>query len=255
MYIGPNDCCRIARGPGSDFTRAELEAALRAMTGEAFRLESLVLPSYIKALCEDQDLRSAVLASMPTLDEGVLAVRQMGGDPNRRIHIPGASPDRQQRTSQGPGGPSHGGPAPAGKGKERVSVPEHRHKDNAGAAPTRRDDEAHGAAPRGAAKQRGPRPWRLQCGDGSFVGELAPKRQKSAGAERQSKAPPPPPQRQQPEGRPEEVRRSSSEQQIPPSPPTTQRPATPPPPPEPAPQAPSPPPRASAAGKGIPPMA
>jgi hypothetical protein len=54
MYTGTNDCCRIARGPSSEFTRAELEYAIRAMTGEAFSLESLVLPSGIKALCEDQ---------------------------------------------------------------------------------------------------------------------------------------------------------------------------------------------------------
>jgi hypothetical protein len=56
MYTGLNDCCRIGQGPGSEFTRAELEASLRAMTGEAFSPESLVLPSRIKALCEDQAL-------------------------------------------------------------------------------------------------------------------------------------------------------------------------------------------------------
>jgi hypothetical protein len=53
MYTGPNDRCRIARGPGTDFTRAELEASIWAMTGEAFTLESLVLLRGIKALCED----------------------------------------------------------------------------------------------------------------------------------------------------------------------------------------------------------
>jgi hypothetical protein len=85
MYTGLNDCSRIVRGPGSEFTRTELEAALRAMTGEAFSLESLFLPSGVKALCEDQALRSSVLASMPTLDKGGLAVRQLGGDPNRGL--------------------------------------------------------------------------------------------------------------------------------------------------------------------------
>jgi hypothetical protein len=171
MYTGTNDCCRIARGPGTNFSRVELETAFRAMTGEAFSLESLVLPSGIKALCEDQALRLTVLASMPTLDEGGLAVRQLRGDPNRGIHIPGASPDRQQRANQGPRGPSPGGPGPAGKGKDKVLVPEHRHKDNVEGSKTRR----------------------LQRGDGSFVGEPAPKRQKMAEAERQSSAPPPPP--------------------------------------------------------------
>jgi hypothetical protein len=200
MYTGPNDCCRIARGPGIDFTRAELEVAIRGMTGDAFSPESLVLLSGVKALCKDQALRASVLASMPTLDEGGLAVRQLGGDPNRGLHIPGASPDRRQRTSQGPGGPRPGGLAPAGKGKDKIPVPEHHHKDHTEGSKSRR----------------------LQRGDGSFIGEPAPKRQKTAEAERQSGAPPPSPQRQQPEGRPEEARRASPEQQIPPPPPMSQ---------------------------------
>jgi hypothetical protein len=89
-------------------------------------------------------------------------------------------------------------------------VPELRHKDNVGAAPTRRDDEAQGVAPAWSSQAEGSKARRLQRGDGSFVGEPAPKRQKTAEAERQSRAPSPPPQRQQPEGRPEEVRRPSS---------------------------------------------
>jgi hypothetical protein len=184
MYTGSNDCCRIARGPGTDFTRVELEVAIQGMTGDAFSPESLVLPSGVKALCEDQALRSSVLASMPTLDEGGLAVRQLGGDPNRGIHIPGASPNRQQHASQGPGGPSPGGPAPTGKGKDKVPVPEHRHKDNAGAAPARKDDETQGAAPARSSQAEGSKSRRLQRLDGSFVGEPAPKRQKTAEVER-----------------------------------------------------------------------
>jgi hypothetical protein len=79
MYMGSNDCCRIVRGPGTDLTCAELGAAIRAVTGETYSLELVVLPRGIKALCEDQAVPSAVLASMPTLDEGGLAVRQVGG--------------------------------------------------------------------------------------------------------------------------------------------------------------------------------
>jgi hypothetical protein len=41
MYTGSSDCCRIMRGPGIDLTRAELEAAIRAVTVEAYSLESL----------------------------------------------------------------------------------------------------------------------------------------------------------------------------------------------------------------------
>jgi hypothetical protein len=158
MYTGPNDCYRIARGPGTNFTTAELEVAIRGMTGDTFSLEALILPSGVKALCEDQALRSSVLASMPTLDEGGLAVRQVGGDPNRGIQISGTSPDRQQRTDQGPGGPSHGGPAPAGRGRRRCrcrsTVTRTMWVPPRPGGTTRR----RGRPPRGAAKQRGPRP-------------------------------------------------------------------------------------------------
>jgi hypothetical protein len=248
MYTGLNDCCRIARGPDTDFSRAELEVAIRGMTGEAFSPESLVLPSGVKALCEDQALRASVLASMPTLDEGGLAVRQLGGDPNHGLHIPGATPERQQRASQGPAGPSPGGPAPSGKGKEKVPVPEHRHKDNAGAAPAQRDDGAQGMAPARSSQAEGSKSRRLQRSDGSLVGEPAPKRQRTVEAERPSGAPAPPPQRQQPERRSEEMRRPSPRQQTPPPPPPTRRPATPPPPTKPRPHTPPPPPEAPVAG-------
>jgi hypothetical protein len=65
------------------------------MTGEVYTPKSLVHLRGIKALCEDQAMRSAVLASMLTLDEGSLAVRQVGGDPNHGIQIPGTSLDHQ----------------------------------------------------------------------------------------------------------------------------------------------------------------
>jgi hypothetical protein len=54
MFTGVNDCCRIVRGAVTDLSGAELEASIRAMTGEAYTSESLVLPRGIKALCEDQ---------------------------------------------------------------------------------------------------------------------------------------------------------------------------------------------------------
>jgi hypothetical protein len=200
MYTGSNDYCKIVCGHGTDLTRAELEASIRAMTGETYTPESLVLPRGIKALCEDQAMRSTVLASMPTRDDGGLAVQQVGGDPNRGIQIPGTSPDRQQRADQGPGGSSHGGPAPAWKGKGKEPEPERRHKHNVGATPTRRDDEARGAATARTSQEEGSRSRRLQCGDGSFMGEPAPKRQKTAepGGQSSTQAPPPPSQRLQP---------------------------------------------------------
>jgi hypothetical protein len=242
MYTGPNDCCRVTRGPGIDLTRAELGASIRAMTGDTFSLESLVLPRGIKALCEDQAMRSAVLESMPTLDEGGLAVRQIGGDPNRGIHIPGTSPDRQQRADQGPGGSSHGGPAPAGKGKGKEPEPERRHKQNMGAATSRiwappqpgDTTRCRERPPPGAAKRRGPGHGGSSTVTAPSWGSRPPsarrrRRQRGRAAPRlhhlrrnaHSRRPPPPPQCPQPQERPEGARRSSPEQQIPPPPPTT----------------------------------
>jgi hypothetical protein len=93
MFTGVNDYSRIVRGAGSDLSDVELEALIQAMTGEGYAPESLVPPRGIKALCKDQALQTTVLASMLTLDEGGLAVRQVGGDPNRGIRIPDTSPD------------------------------------------------------------------------------------------------------------------------------------------------------------------
>jgi hypothetical protein len=180
MFMGSNDCCRIVRGLGTNLTSAELEASIRMVTSEVYSPKSLVLPRGIKALCEDQAMRSAVLASMPTLDEGGLAVRHMGGDPNRGIQIPSTSPDRQQHADQGPGGSCHGGPAPTGKGKGKEPEPERCHNHSVRSASTWKDDEARGAATtRSSQEQEEARSQRLRRDDGSFVREPAPKRQKT----------------------------------------------------------------------------
>jgi hypothetical protein len=75
MFTRVNDCSRIVRGASSDLSSAELEVLIWVMTGEVYAPELLVLPRGIKALCEDQALQMAVMASLPTLDEGGLAVR------------------------------------------------------------------------------------------------------------------------------------------------------------------------------------
>jgi hypothetical protein len=93
MFTGVNDCSRIERGAGTNLSDAELEVLIWGMTSEAYTPELLVLPRGIKALCEDQGMRTTILASLPTLDDGDLAVQQVRGDPNRGIRIPGASPD------------------------------------------------------------------------------------------------------------------------------------------------------------------
>jgi hypothetical protein len=58
------------------------------ITGETFIPESLILPQNIPSLCDELGLRTAILATLPTLDESGVAVRQIGGrDPHRGIRI------------------------------------------------------------------------------------------------------------------------------------------------------------------------
>jgi hypothetical protein len=74
-FTGPNDICRIQRGPGTDMSWEELEHLVKGITGESFIPESLILPQGIPTLCDDPTLRTAMLASLPTLDESGVAVR------------------------------------------------------------------------------------------------------------------------------------------------------------------------------------
>ena len=90
-FTGLNDCNMTHRGEGSDLTQEALEVLVRAVTGEVFIPEHLILPQGVVPLCEDSRLRTAVLATLPTLDDGGLAARQTEGDPDRGIRIPGAS--------------------------------------------------------------------------------------------------------------------------------------------------------------------
>jgi hypothetical protein len=89
-FTGPNDIGRIQRGPGTDLSWEELELMVKGITGESFISESLILPQDIPTLCDDPGLRTAVLATLPTLDESGVVVRQTGGrDPLHGIQIPG----------------------------------------------------------------------------------------------------------------------------------------------------------------------
>jgi len=90
-FTGQNNCCRVQCGEDADLSQEELEVMVQGMTREDFISEHLILPQGIMALCEDQNLRTAVLVSLPTLDDSGLAVRQTGGDPNCGIRIPSMS--------------------------------------------------------------------------------------------------------------------------------------------------------------------
>jgi hypothetical protein len=83
---------------------------VKGITGESFIPESLILPQGIPALCDDPGLRTAILASLPTLDESGVAFCQTGGqDPHRGIRISDVPV---------------GGPQPAGAGSRAPPRPQ-----------------------------------------------------------------------------------------------------------------------------------
>jgi hypothetical protein len=95
---------------------------VKGITGESFIPESLILPQDIPALCDDPGLRSAVLATLPTLDESGMAVRQTGDrNPHHGIRISDAPAGGPQSTSVAPSAPAVA-PRPLDKGKGAAST-------------------------------------------------------------------------------------------------------------------------------------
>jgi hypothetical protein len=80
---------------------------VKGITGEPFVPESLILPEGISALCDDAGLRTTILATLPTLDESGMAVRQTGGrDPHRGIRISDAPAGGPQTAGMAPSAPA-----------------------------------------------------------------------------------------------------------------------------------------------------
>jgi len=112
---------------------------VRAVTGEIFVPEHLILPQGVVPLCEDSCLRTAVLATLPTLDDGGLAPRQTGGDPDHGIRIPGTSEEQAV--------PSVVGSGPSAKGKQAVA------RSSAASGPSQARSNS-GASPEEASRRR-----------------------------------------------------------------------------------------------------
>ena len=147
-FTGLNDCSRTHRGEGSDLTQEALEVLVRAVTGEIFIPEHLILPQGVVPLCKDSCQKTAVLATLPTLDDSGLAARQTGGDPEQAV-------------------PSAAGSGPSAKGKQVV----------AGSSATSGPSQARSSS--GASSgETGRR--RLHRGDGTPVVEPTAKRQTTA---------------------------------------------------------------------------
>jgi hypothetical protein len=120
-FTGPNDIGRIQRGPGTDLSWEELELLVKGITGESFVPESLIVPTGIPALCDDPGLRTAILVTLPTLDESGVAVHQTDGrDPHRGIRISDAPAGGPQPAGVAPSAPA-AAPRPLDKGKGAAS--------------------------------------------------------------------------------------------------------------------------------------
>jgi hypothetical protein len=139
MYTRVNDILLLERGPGSSLDEALLAACLKALTADQFSGDLVLLAAVCEPICANKAARTALLATMPTLDDVNIAPVQRG-DQSRGVGIPGAgvlagAADGHGQgsgpaggcggvpTSGGPaggrGGVLAGGPAPApGKGKQ-----------------------------------------------------------------------------------------------------------------------------------------
>ena len=123
------------------------------ITGETFVLESLILPQATLALYDDPGLRTAILATLPTLDESDVAVRQTDGwNPHHGIRISDAPAGGPQPAGVAPSAPT-AAPRPLDKGKGAASS---------------------SSAPGGTGGSEEERRRRLRRADGLFVSEPPP---------------------------------------------------------------------------------
>jgi hypothetical protein len=130
------------------------------ITGETFVPESLILPQNIHALCDDPGLRTAILATLPTLDESGVVIRQTGSrDPHRGIQILDAPTGGPQPAGVAPSAPTVA-PSPLDKGKGAASS---------------------ASTPGGTRGSEEERRRRLRRADGSLVSEPPQKRHRTAG--------------------------------------------------------------------------
>jgi hypothetical protein len=110
MYIGVNGIMRLDRGPGSSLDVALLVASLKALTMDPFLAELVVPAEVCEPICANQAVRTALLATMPMLDDVDIAPMQRG-DQSCGVVMPGLG-----GPSGAGGGHGCGGGPPAGRG-------------------------------------------------------------------------------------------------------------------------------------------
>jgi hypothetical protein len=95
---------------------------VKGITSGSFVPESLILPQGIPMLCDDLGLRTTILATLPTLDESGVVVRQSGGrDPHHRIWISDALTRGPQPASGAPSAGPTVAPSSMDRGKGPAS--------------------------------------------------------------------------------------------------------------------------------------
>jgi hypothetical protein len=109
MYTGMNDIMRLERRPGSSLDGELLVACLKALTTDQFLAELAMPPASCGVIYMDQAARTALLATMPTLDDVDITVVKRG-DLSRGMMIPGAT------VTGGRGGTTGGGRGGRGRG-------------------------------------------------------------------------------------------------------------------------------------------
>jgi hypothetical protein len=78
MYIGVSNIMRLERSPGSSLDEALLAACLKSLMADQF-LADLVVPAAVcEPICVNQAVRTALLATMPMLDDVNIAPVQRG---------------------------------------------------------------------------------------------------------------------------------------------------------------------------------
>jgi hypothetical protein len=78
MYTGVNDIMRLDRGPGLSLDEDLLVTSLKVLTTKQFLAELMVLPAACEPIYVNQAARTALLATMPMLDDIDIAAVQRG---------------------------------------------------------------------------------------------------------------------------------------------------------------------------------
>jgi uncharacterized membrane protein YgcG len=108
MYTGVNDIMLLDREPGSSLDEVLLAASLKALTVDQFSTYLVVSAAICEPICLNQAARTALLATMPMLDDVDIAPVQRG-DQSRGMVIPKAGSLVNAAGGHGRGGGPAGG--------------------------------------------------------------------------------------------------------------------------------------------------